>query len=412
MQRRIFLQASASGLAFAGLGLAPRTLRAAAAAAAGQGPILVVVIQRGACDALSALPPVGEPRYYDLRPSLAIPKDEALRLDGFFGLHPALSRLKPFYDAKVLAPVMGAGSPDPTRSHFDAQDFLESGTPGVKRTEDGCLDRALAAMPGTRGPFEAVALQPTLPRILQGPVPALALGSLDDFRLPEGPAAGGFESMYAAALDRSLRGAGDEAFQAMKDLKARDPRSIAPAPGADYPGSPLGKRMQQIAQLIKADLGLRIAVTDCGGWDTHVAQGAAKGQLSARLQDFGDSLGAFLTDLSDRMDRICLVTLTEFGRTARENGTRGTDHGHGSAAFVAGGGVKGGRVLNAWKGLGDGDLNEGRDLKVAFEHRALLGEALTKHLGLRDLGTVFPGYANDPRAWAGLLRASSGSPAA
>lgn len=405
MRRRLFLQASGTGLAFAGLGLAPRALRAAAAESASRRKTLVLVIQRGACDALSALPPIGEPRYYDLRPTLAIPAADALRLDGFFGLHPALRALKPFFDQKTLAPVMGAGSPDPTRSHFDAQDFLESGTPGVKRTEDGCLDRALAGMKGPRGAFDAVALQPTLPRILQGPAPALALGSLDDFRLPQGSTAGGFESMYAAALDRTLRGAGDEAFQAMRDLGAKDPRGIKPTNGAAYPGSALGKRMQQIAQLIKADLGLRIAVTDCGGWDTHVGQGASQGQLANRLQDFGDSLGAFLTDLSDRMDDLCLVTLTEFGRTARENGNRGTDHGHGSAAFVAGGGVKGGRVLNGWKGLRDQDLNEARDLAVAYDTRALLGEVLVKHLGLRDLRDVFPGYANDPRAWPGALKA-------
>lgn len=407
MRRRLFLQTAATSATFAGLGLAPRFLRAAAAEPAAKGKVLVVLLQRGACDALSVLPPIGEPRYFDLRPTIAIPAADALRLDGAFGLHPALSALKPFFDQKVLAPVMGAGSPDPTRSHFDAQDYLESGTPGVKRTEDGCLDRALAAMKGPRGPFDGVALQPTLPRILQGSVPALALGSLDDFRLPDGPASGGFESMYGAALDRTLRGVGDETFRALKDLKAKDPRAIATSDGAAYPASALGKRMQQIAQLIKADLGLRVAVTDCGGWDTHVGQGSTKGQLAARLQDFGDSLGAFLTDLADRMDQVCLVTLTEFGRTAKENGNRGTDHGHGSAAFIAGGGVKGGRVLNAWKGLRDGDLNEARDLPVAFDTRALLGEALAKHLGIRDLAAVFPGYSNDPRAWAGALKASS-----
>ena len=405
MRRRLFLQTAATSATFAGLGLAPRFLRAAAAEPSARGKVLVVLIQRGACDALSVLPPTGEPRYFDMRPTIAIPASDALHLDGFFGLHPSLSTLKPFYDQGVLAPVMGAGSPDPTRSHFDAQDFLESGTPGVKRTEDGCLDRALARMKGPRGPFDGVALQPTLPRILQGSVPALALGSLEDFRLPDGPTSGGFESMYGAALDRTMRGAGDEAFQALKDLKAKDPRSIRPSNGAAYPGSPLGKRMQQIAQLIKADLGLRVAVTDCGGWDTHVAQGSSKGQLAVRLQDFGASLGAFLMDFSDDLDRVCLVTLTEFGRTAKENGNRGTDHGHGSAAFIAGGGVKGGRVLNGWKGLRDQDLNDARDLPIAFDYRSLLGEALTKHLGIRDLSGVFPGYANDPRTWAGALKA-------
>ena len=405
MQRRLFLQTTSTSVALAGLGFAPRVLRAAAAATPAGSKVLVVLLQRGACDGLSALPPVSDPRYYELRPTIAIPAADALRLDGSFGLHPALSGIKGLYDRGLAVPMLGAGSPDPTRSHFDAQDFLESGTPGMKSTADGCLDRALGALAGPRGPFDAIALQPTLPRILQGPVPALAFNSLDDFQLPSGPASGGFESMYGAALDQTMRGVGRETFQALKDMQAKDPRAIQPANGAQYPGSPLGRRLQQIAQLIKAGLGVRIAVTDCGGWDTHVGQGASQGQLANRLQDFGDSLAAFMQDFSDQADRVCLVALTEFGRTAQENGNRGTDHGHGSSAFVLGGGVKGGRVLARWQGLRDQDLHEGRDLPVAFDHRSVLGEALTKHLGIRDLSKVFPGYASDPRAWAGALKA-------
>ncbi len=405
MDRRLFLKASS--LAMAGLGFAPRFLQAAAAQPAARGKVLVLVFQRGAADGLSMLPPLGDRRYAELRPTLALPAEgegAALKLDGFFGLHPALGALLPFYERGRLAGIHGVGSPDLTRSHFDAQDFMESGTPGLKATEDGFLARALGAMPPAKAaPFRAVALQPNLPRSLAGDASALALASLDDFQIPNPSAGRGFEGMYGAALDEALRGAGREAAEALRALKAKDPRRWAPE--AAYPASPLGRRMKEIAQLIKADLGLRVAVTDCGGWDTHVGQGAAKGQLAGRLQDFGDSLGAFLTDLGERMDDVLLVTLTEFGRTVRENGNRGTDHGHGSCLFVAGGAVRGRRVLARWRGLDPANLHEGRDLPVTVDYRDVMAELLAGHLGLKDQGRLFPGYALDPKNRLGILRA-------
>jgi uncharacterized protein (DUF1501 family) len=401
MNRRLFLKGSA--LATAGIGLAPRWLRAAEQATTPK--TLVLILQRGAADGLSLIPPIGDPSYADLRPSLRLEAkgdNAALKLDDPWGLHPALASLKPFWDEGTLAALHLVGSPDPTRSHFDAQDFLESGTPGRKATEDGFLARGLKQLPGSSA-LRAVALQPNLPRSLQGS-DALALASLAEFRLPADKPGAGFEDMYRDALDRTLRGAGEAAFHALKAMQAKNPRGLEPQHGAAYPASPLGRRLKELAQLIHADLGLRIGVTDCGGWDTHVAQGAAQGQLAKRLEDLGQSLAAFLTDIQDRRDQVMVLVLTEFGRTAKENGTRGTDHGHGGAALAIGGGLKGGRVLaRDFKGLKTEHLYEGRDLPVTTDFRDLLGEALTRHLGLRDLREVFPGHANDPRKWPGLF---------
>jgi uncharacterized protein (DUF1501 family) len=411
MDRRYFL--NATSLSMAALGFAPSFLRAASADAPKSNKTFVLIFLRGAADGLSLVPPVGESRYFDLRPSIKLENggdDAALKLDGFFGLHPALSGLMPFWEEGTMAPIHAVGSPDPTRSHFDAQDYWESGTPGKKNTDDGTLNRALQSLAGktssaSPSAFQAIALQPNLPRILQGPSSALAMASLDDFQIRGGSTpGGGFEGMYRQALDETLRGAGREAFDALGALKSKDPRKLQVENGATYPNSALGKRLREIAQLIKSDLGLRVAVTDQGGWDTHVNQGNAKGQLSNRLKDYGDSVAAFLTDLKSRRDEICLLTVTEFGRTVRENGTRGTDHGHGSVAFVLGGGVKGKRVIANWKGLKDDQLFEGRDLPVTTDYRDLMGELLAKHLGVRDFKTVFPGFDANPKKWCGVLR--------
>lgn len=397
--RRFFLRSS--GLALVGLGFAPDFFRRALAAteprtSSGR-KVLVTVFQRGAADGLSMVPPVGDPRYAAVRPTTAIAApgkpDGALPLDGTFGLHPALSALTRAWGAGSLAIVHSVGSPDPTRSHFDAQDALEAGTPGLKSTADGWQNRTLKGRPGT-SPFRGIALAPSLPRSLSGSASALALGSISDFRLRGGAAsATSFESMYAGAVDASLRSTGDETFASMKALEEANPARFAPENGAAYPASLLGRRMKEIAQLIRADVGLEIGATDCGGWDTHAGQGAGTGQLANRLRDLGDSLAAFAQDLGDRMADVCLVTMTEFGRTVRENGTRGTDHGHGSVMLVMGGGVKGKRVAARWKGLAEADLYEGRDLPATLDHRDVLGEVLSAHLGVKDLAPVFPGYS-------------------
>jgi uncharacterized protein (DUF1501 family) len=409
--RRLFLKSS--GLALVSFGLAPRALVRAVQAAEGgkRRKTLVVVFQRGACDGLNTVVPYDDDLYRRLRPTIAVPGprggglDAALDLDGHFGLHPALAPLLPLWKEGILAPVHAIGSPDATRSHFDAQDFMETGTPGRKATDDGWLNRHLLANPqADASPFRGVSLTPTLPRSLQGKAPAVAMASLRSFQVRggnEGVAARGFEDLYDETTG-TLRDAGRETFEAVEVLKRTDPARYRPAAGASYPRGRYGESLQQIAQLIKADVGVEAAFTEIGGWDHHAAEGGVQGQLAQRLREFGQALAAFRTDLGDRMQDVVVVTLTEFGRTARENGNRGTDHGHASVAFVLGGDLRGGRVHGRWPGLEASQLYEGRDLAVTTDFRDLLGELLTRHLGARDLAPVFPGY--QPR-FPGVLRA-------
>jgi uncharacterized protein (DUF1501 family) len=401
--RRFVLKSS--GLALFGLGFAPGFLRRALAeTASARRRVLVTIFQRGAVDGLSMVPPAAEAAYFAARPGIAIPppgaaEGAALALDGHFALHPALRALAPFWNEGSLAIVHAVGSPDPTRSHFDAQDALDAGTPGMKSTPDGWENRALRSLPAAASPLRGVALQPNLPRSLAGRAPAVAMGSLGDFGLRAGradPAAERLLRAYATAADPALRTTGDEAVETLRLLREANPGGIAPSPGADYPAAPIGQRMKQIAQLIKADVGLEIAATDCGGWDTHAGQGAAQGALANRLSELGGALAAFATDLGGRMADVCVVTMTEFGRTVRENGTRGTDHGHGSVMLVLGGSVKGRRVVARWKGLEERNLFEGRDLAATIDHREVLSEVLAKHMGIADLGAVFPGFGSGP----------------
>jgi uncharacterized protein (DUF1501 family) len=401
--RRFFLKSS--GLALAGLGFAPGFLRRALAATdPGRRRVLVTIFQRGAVDGLSMVPPVADAPYAALRPGIAIAPPgggdgAALDLDGHFALHPSLAALKSAWDGGSLAVVHAVGSPDPTRSHFDAQGFLDTGTPGVTSTPDGWQNRTLQARPESGAtPLRAVALQPDLPRSLAGRARAVALNAISEFGV-RGTGAGDAMAArlsrdYAAASDPALRATGREAFDALRILHEADPGRFAPEHGAEYPAAPIGRRLKEIAQLIKADVGLEIAATDCGGWDTHAGQGASRGQLASRLKELGDALAAFSADLCERMASVCVVTMTEFGRTVKENGARGTDHGHGSVMLVLGGGVKGRRVLARWKGLREQDLFEGRDLAVTTDHREVLSEVLAQHLGVTDLATVFPGFAS------------------
>jgi uncharacterized protein (DUF1501 family) len=354
-----------------------------------------------------------------MRPSIAIPEprsgksDCAVDLDGFFGLHPSLAPLAPLFRKNELAIVHAAGSPDPTRSHFDAQDFMESGTPGLKATEDGWLNRALETIPVSEekvSPFRAVAMGASLPRMLRGAAPAIALPDVKQFKVmaqnsTQGQVAeGGFEAMYAQTVDHALRGTGTETFEAIDMLRKADPGKYQPENGADYGKNRLGQSLQQIGQLLKADIGTEVLFVDCGGWDNHVNEGGAQGQLANLLKDLGQGMAAFRQDMGDRMENIVFVTMSEFGRTAKENGNRGTDHGHANCMFVMGGDVKGGKVYGRWPGLGEGQLNEGRDLALTTDFRSVLGEILQKHNGVRDLAPVFPGFNNGPRKFAGLIR--------
>ncbi len=404
--RRVFLRNSA--LAVVGTSAIPQFLTRAAFAAeslTGGKKRLVVLFQRGAADGLNIVVPHGEPLYYRMRPTIGIPQPNsgrasAIDLDGYFGLHPSLAAFKPLWDAKHLAIVHAAGSPDETRSHFDAQDYMESGTPGVKSTTDGWLNRAVAAEKRTpESPFRAIALGSSLPRALSGAAPAIAISDINDFRVGGrnvGPAvasaSSSFESMYAGSVDSILHGTGRETFDAVKMLKSADPGKYTPAPGANYPRGRFGDSLRQVAQLLKADLGVEVAFADIGGWDHHVNEGNTEGQLANLLREFSQSIAAFWTDLGDLGEDTVLVTMSEFGRTARENGTRGTDHGHANVMFVLGGPVKGGKVYGRWPGLDDRHLYEGRDLEVTTDFRGVLSESLLRHLGTKELPTVFPGF--------------------
>jgi uncharacterized protein (DUF1501 family) len=367
---------------------------------------LVVIFQRGACDGLNVVVPHAEPNYYAMRPTIAVKQNEVIDLNGFFGLHPQMAAFKPLYDQGHLAIVHAAGSPDPSRSHFDAQDYMESGTPGVKVTADGWLNRALQAevVSGTPSPFRAVALGTQVPRTLQGKVPAVAVANLTDFSVagkgPQtSPISNAFQAMYDESSDSVLHGTGQETFEAVRMLKSADPAHYQPAAGVVYPNTAFGNSMKQIAQLMKANLGVEAAFSDIGGWDTHQNQGGATGQLANRLKEFSETIAAFWKDMGQDSENITLVTMSEFGRTARQNGTGGTDHGHANVMFVLGGSVKGGKVYGKWPGVANEQLNEGRDLKVTTDFRNVLGEAAYRSLGARNLSAVFPGAQVDPKTF-------------
>ncbi len=375
---------------------------------------LVVLFQRGAADGLNIVVPFGEENYYRIRPTIAIPQprrgveSSTVDLDGFFGLHPSLSPLAPLFQERQLAIVHAAGSPDTTRSHFDAQDFMESGTPGTKSTQDGWLNRAVEGIPEDAGsPFRAVAVGPNLPLTLRGSVPAMALPNVKEFRVmsPSTAVQGGFEALYAQTVDNVLRGTGTETFEAIEMLRKADPSRFQPENGADYSKGRVGQALQQVAQLLKADIGMEVSFVDTGGWDNHVNEGGAQGQLANLLRDLGQGLAAFHQDMGDRMEDVVVVTMSEFGRTAHENGNRGTDHGHANCMFVMGGAVKGGKVYGKWPGLCPGLLNEGRDLALTTDFRSVLGEVISGHLGGHNLNSVFPKFDNSPAKFPGIVNA-------
>ena len=405
MSRRGFMKDGA--LALVGTSAIPsfltRSVMAEAKTAAANKKKLVVIFQRGAADGLNVVVPYREKNYYAMRPSIAIKQTEVLDLDGFFGLHPSMASFKPMYEQGHLAVIHAAGSTDMTRSHFDAQDYMESGTPGYKVTEDGWLNRALQDehVTGKASAFRAVALGTQVPRTLQGKLPAIAISNVNDFSVAGRGAqtnsiSNAFQAMYDESTDAVLHGTGQETFEAVKMLKSADPAKYKPTPGVVYPNTGFGTSLKQIAQLMKANLGVEAAFSDIGGWDTHQNQGAANGQLANRLREFSDSIAAFWKDMGTDSENITLVTMSEFGRTARQNGTGGTDHGHANVMFVLGGQVKGGKVYGKWPGLDNAQLNEGRDLAVTTDFRRVLGEAAYKTLGANDMEKVFPGGRLQP----------------
>jgi uncharacterized protein (DUF1501 family) len=407
-----------SGLALVASGVMPNVFLRMASAGTTQGrKVLVTLFQRGAVDGLNVVVPYGESAYYAARPTIAIPRPgaagnvaAAIDLDGFFGLHPAMSSLAPFFRDRSAAFVQAVGSPDTSRSHFDAQDFMESGTPGVKSTEDGFLSRAITEKgvgkdAAKLSPLRAVALSSALPRILAGKAGAVAMTSLGQFGIRGGNEGGevmsqSFESMYAESVAGALGGTAKSSFEAARILKSADPQKLQPENGAIYPATPLGDSLKQIAQLIKSNVGLEVAFADVGGWDTHAGE---EGQLANNLRKFADAIAAFTRDLGSRMGDVVLVTTSEFGRTVHENGNRGTDHGHANQILVLGGGVRGGKVYGRWPGLGAAQLFENRDLALTTDFRDIFGELLTRHLGVASLKSVFPGYEAKPSKWRGLM---------
>lgn len=384
---------------------------------------LIAIFQRGAVDGLNMIVPYGESEYYNLRPTIAIARPTmrglvantsnlatAVDLDGFFGLHPSLAPLQNLFAQRRMAIVHATGSPDATRSHFDAQDYMETATPGVKSTADGWLNRVMQYDAQGHSLFRAVAMSNTLPRSLQGRAESLAIANLHDFTIRAGQASAsvqnGFESLYqqnVADADAGLRATGKETFEAIDYLKRVNPAQYKPANGAAYPRGKFGDALLQIAQLVKSDVGLEVAFAETNGWDTHVNQGGAQGALAQNLSELGQGIAALVADLGARMDDVVILTMSEFGRTARENGTRGTDHGHANAMLVIGNAVRGGKVYGDWLGLAPDKLNEGRDLALTTDFRDVFGEIAARHLKAKNLGKVFPNYEINSRNFRGVL---------
>jgi uncharacterized protein (DUF1501 family) len=388
---------------------------------------LVAIFMRGAADGLNIVVPFGDTRYRQLRPNLALqaprqgddngnngPFGGVIDLDGTFGLNPGLRPLKALWDKKQLAIVEATGSPDPSRSHFDAQDYMESGTPG--KTGNGWLNRALGDAGPDSSPLRAVALSNRVPRTLRGEHEAIALGNVKDFHISDLDRLAILNNMYSLTPDALLRRTGKDAFDAMKMLQSMGNESLAnpedrtlPVSGAGVPGpnnrpaynagGELGRSLQQLARLIKSDAGVEAAFAEVDGWDHHQNE---NGQLSNLLNQFSSAIAAFCQDLGDRMEDVVIVTMSEFGRTVEENGNGGTDHGHGSMMMVLGGPVQGGKIYGAWPGLEKEQLFEGRDLAVTTDFRTVLSELVRGHLGQNDMSSVFPGFKSG--ASLGLLR--------
>jgi len=421
VNRRIFLKQGA--LAFVCLGAGPmwgpnflrQTAFAADLGSQRDNKILICIFQRGAVDGLSMVVPHGDPFYYQNRPDISLARpsqgatDSVLDLDGYFGFNPALQPLLPIFQQGQLAAIQACGSPNSSRSHFESQDLMESGVDEGNGVRDGWLNRLLGCCPedaAKASAFRAVSTTAITPRSLQGEQDSLAIRDLDTFGISgdksvmlPGPTgtANGFENMYASAVDTVLHGTARESFDALGMLDKIRNGKYVPSNGAAYPQSGFGKNLRQIAQLIKANVGLQVAFAEVDGWDTHANQGNAKGVLSTRLGQFGQALAALHQDLGDRMSDVVVVTMSEFGRTVHENGNRGTDHGHGTCFFAMGGPIKGGKVYGDWPTLAPDKLFQNRDLAVTTDFREVFGEIVSRHFGvpMADMPALFPQYNVD-----------------
>jgi len=373
--------------------------------------VLVVIFQRGAVDGLNMVVPFREPEYYAQRPGIAVPPpgepSGGLDLDDQFALHPALASLQPLFISGELAVVHACGSPDPTRSHFEAQDYMETAVPGDKSVIDGWLNRYLqVAVPQSESVFRGIAIASSTPRALAGRANALAVSDLAVLSLGTGQRGAqtraALATMYGGRSDLPAIVVG-ETLRAVDFANRLNPDAYDPENGAVYPSSVLGLQLRQIAQTIKSGVGLEVAFAVVWGWETHLGQGASEGLLANALRDLGDGIAALRTDLGEAFADVCVLTMSEFGRTVRENGTGGTDHGHGTAMLIAGGTVRGGTVYGTWPGLNEERLFEGRDLAVTTDFRAICAEIVVRHLGFTALAEIFPDFVYDDSQRLGLI---------
>jgi uncharacterized protein (DUF1501 family) len=376
-------------LSFAPVNTAPR------------GDTLVVVFLRGAADVLNMVVPHGEDAYYQLRPSLGIPRpddsnakkeERAVDLDGFFGLHPTMQPLLDAWQSEQLAIIHACGAPDESRSHFKAMELMERGVDDERGPASGWIGRHLATLnTDNSSPLRAVGMGTRPQRSLSGSVPVSALRSIADFHM--GGDARALQQMRLALntvyQDDVL---GQDTLSIMDTLQTLDPLKYTASREAIYPDTEFGMALKQTAMLIKANVGLEVSAIDVGGWDTHFAQGSAIGLMPNLMKDLAEGLAAFHADMFDHMNNLTTVTMSEFGRRASENGSLGTDHGHGSMMMVLGGHVDGGKVHGEWPGMRAGQLIGPGDLAVTTDYRDVLSEVLTKRLNNPATDQIFPEY--------------------
>ena len=398
MNRRDFLRNALMASGATLLTVGTRGWAAKLADAVGGNRRLIVVFLRGAVDGLNVVVPYADDRYYEARPTIAIPKagqeGGVSDLDGYFGLHPALSSVLPLWQNRSMALVHASGSPDPNRSHFEAQAYMETGTPGDSNTPDGWMNRLLGVLPGPHAPTEALSLGPTVPRIFSGPntVSNLPLGRNADHPMPlDRPRiADAFAALYQGntAVDKAFAEGQQARGQLMSDLQKDMNDSYNGAPSVIG----FANDTQRLARLMAGDNSIRLAFLAVGGWDTHVGEGSAQGQLANHLQALGEGLAALVQGLGQTYNDTAILVMSEFGRTFRENGNAGTDHGHGNVMWLLGGKVNGGKVYGDWPGLADDQLYQNRDLAITTDFRQVIATVLTRHLRLPDkqLGQIFP----------------------
>ena len=357
---------------------------------------LVVIFLRGGIDGLNVVVPHQETDYYDVRPSIAIPypgePEGIIDLNGFFGLHPALSDLVPFWGKKELAFIYNCGSPDQTRSHFDAQNYIESGTPGIKSTQDGWMNRLLAVLPTDR-PTQALNVGITTPRILQGKMAVANLrpgkNSLRKLSIDRPPVHQAFARLYSD--DSDLAQAYRKGVEAREIIMAELNQEMMSASGNATSVNGFVDDAKEVGKLIRGDARTQLAFMNVGGWDSHVGE---KFILNRSLTHLGQGLATLVQELDNVYDNTVILVISEFGRTVKENGNQGTDHGHGNVMWLLGGAIRGGQIYGKWEGLGDSVLYEGRDLPVTTDFREAIASILLNHISISqsELGNIFPGY--------------------